>query len=166
MPPGVCATAQKSFPFPGEEQSRSRCSSLFFYLLESQQRCAGIQMPLRSVQLQGHRERSTHGQLLSYCGFFWAKYFNSCSSPDCRGYQRDFLNKFLIPSRILATPLRGQRCDALPTCCIGSPRQITYCFLPSSPHQQEAAAIKEYTTTSTSQPHLLRPGVMLRPLHL
>lgn len=67
--------------------------------MASQQSCAGIQVPLCSMQHWGYGERSTTGQSQSLCDFS-GKADRSCSSPAPRGDQRDFLNRFLIPPQL------------------------------------------------------------------
>lgn len=102
------------------------------------QSCAGIQMPLWAGQLRGYRRGARLG---SHRAAAASPTENSCGSPARKGTAGIFKP---IPhaSMYPSNPLRGYGCDASPTCCTASLRQVTHRFLPGS-SRESAAAIKE-----------------------
>lgn len=81
----------------------------------------------------------------------------AAAAPHAKGPQ-GFLNQFLTPPCILATPLRGYRCDASPTCCTASLRQVRHGFLPSSSRLRNAGMCHKQPVGVTHR-HLWTPAL-------
>lgn len=115
------------------------------------QSCAGIQMPLWAGQLRGYRRGARLG---SHRAAAASPTENSCGSPARRGTAGIFKP---IPhaSMYPSNPLRGYGCDASPTCCTASLRQVTHRFLPGS--SRESATCHEQPVGVTHR-HLWTPG--------